>query len=140
MVILCSHCTSVLFWFTDGKLDNRLAACEQGDENREKLFKADINTKGGINLQLEKINNLVITKVIDKKQIQKIQMAPSVEAALGDPVSFHAEICHSDHSWLDYGWSCDINATKSQLSSELQDDLVWKDLPETKKGPIRFLT
>ena len=51
---------------------------KQGDRNKEKLFKVDINTKGEVNLQLEKSNNLevnlqleksnnlVITKVIHK--------------------------------------------------------------------------
>lgn len=68
---------------------------------REKLFKTDINTKGGVSLQLEKSNNLVITKVIDKKTKSKNKMAPSVEAAQDDPASFHTEICHPDHSWLD---------------------------------------
>lgn len=41
---------------------------------REKLSKADINTEGRVHRQLGKLNNLVITKVINKKKSKKRKM------------------------------------------------------------------
>lgn len=133
------HCTSVLFWFTDRMLALASLWTRWWKQLGRKLIKADINSKGGVKVQPEKSKNLVITELTDKKQIQKIQMAHSVEQP---------------------GWSCFVShrngPTRPQLiglllimwdkcnqksaSRELQDDQVWKDLPETKKGPIRFLT
>lgn len=61
---------------------------------RDEILKAGIKTKGGVS----STKNLFITKMINEKKIWKIQMVPSVEEALDDPVLFHTEICHPNHS------------------------------------------
>lgn len=44
------------------KVENRLAAYEQEDRNRDELLKADTKTEGGVHLQLEKPKKVIIKK------------------------------------------------------------------------------